>query len=161
MTCIFKAITFYAKTCLPFLGGIHRSTVNSSHKDQWRGALMFSLICAQIVGWVNNGEAGDLGRHGAHNDVIIMILIANIYTCYCFHLVLSFALSLFKFLYITVWDHKPLLYSHCKQIIIYVRLHEFMWCDVSLFVAIKLRQWVADRFQMETYQLAKAFPAVD
>ena len=25
--------------------GIHRSPVNSPHKGQWRGALMFSLIC--------------------------------------------------------------------------------------------------------------------
>ena len=27
----------------------------SSHKGQWRTALMFSLICAWINGWVNNG----------------------------------------------------------------------------------------------------------
>ena len=33
------------------------------HKGQWRGALMFSLICARINGWVNNREAGDLRRH--------------------------------------------------------------------------------------------------
>ena len=30
----------------PFVQGIHRSTVNSPHKGQWREALMFSLICA-------------------------------------------------------------------------------------------------------------------
>ena len=30
----------------PFVRGIHRSTVNSPHKGQWRGALMFSLIGA-------------------------------------------------------------------------------------------------------------------
>ena len=30
----------------PFLRWIHRSPVNSQHKGQWRGALMFSLICA-------------------------------------------------------------------------------------------------------------------
>ena len=30
----------------PFVRGIHRSPVNSSHKGQWPGALMFSLICA-------------------------------------------------------------------------------------------------------------------
>ena len=30
----------------PFVRGIHRSPVNSDHKGQWRGALMFSLICA-------------------------------------------------------------------------------------------------------------------
>ena len=41
-------------------------------KDQWRGALMFTLICARINGWVNNCEAGDLRRNRAHYDVIIM-----------------------------------------------------------------------------------------
>ena len=35
-------------------------------------ALMFSLICARINGWVNNSEAGDLRRHHAHYDVIVM-----------------------------------------------------------------------------------------
>ena len=39
----------------PFVRGIHRSPVNSPQKCQWRGALMFSLICAWINGWVNNG----------------------------------------------------------------------------------------------------------
>ena len=47
----------------PFVGGIHRSPVNSPHKGQWRGALMLSLICVWINGWVNNSEAGDLRRH--------------------------------------------------------------------------------------------------
>ena len=42
------------------------------HKGQWRGALMFSLICTRINGWVNNGEAGDLRRHCAHYDVTVM-----------------------------------------------------------------------------------------
>ena len=45
---------------------------NSSHKGQWRGALMFSLICARINGWINNGEAGDLRRYRVHYDVIVM-----------------------------------------------------------------------------------------
>ena len=56
----------------PFVRGIHRSPVNSSHKVQWRWALMFSLICARINGWVNNREAGDLRHHQAHCDVIVM-----------------------------------------------------------------------------------------
>ena len=59
---------------LPFERGIHRSPVNSPHKGQWRGALMFSLICAWTNGWVNNGEAGDLRRHRAHYDVIVMLM---------------------------------------------------------------------------------------
>ena len=33
---------------------------------------MFSLIGAWINGLVNNGEAGDLRRHRAHYDVIVM-----------------------------------------------------------------------------------------
>ena len=56
----------------PFVRGIHRSTVNSLHKGQWRGALMFSLMCARINGWVNNREAGDLRRYRHHYDVIVM-----------------------------------------------------------------------------------------
>ena len=46
--------------------------VNSPHKGQWRGALMFSLIYAWINDWVNNREAGDLRRHRGHYDVIVM-----------------------------------------------------------------------------------------
>ena len=33
--------------------------MNSPHKGQWRGALVCSLICAWINGWVSNREAGD------------------------------------------------------------------------------------------------------
>ena len=57
----------------PFVRGIHRSPVNSAHKGQWRGALMFTLICARINDWVNIGEAGDLRRNRAYYDVIVMI----------------------------------------------------------------------------------------
>ena len=46
--------------------------VNSPHKGQWDGALMFSLICAWISGWVNNREAGELRRHRGHYDVNVM-----------------------------------------------------------------------------------------
>ena len=56
----------------PFVRGIHRSPMNSAHKGQWRGALVFSLICAWINGWVNNSEAGDLRRHSAQYDGTVM-----------------------------------------------------------------------------------------
>ena len=46
--------------------------VNSPHKGQWCGALMFSLIWAWINDWVNNCEAGDLRCHHGHYDVIVM-----------------------------------------------------------------------------------------
>ena len=53
-------------------GNILRPPVKSPHKGQWRGALMFSLICVQINAWENNREAGDLRRYHAHYDVIVM-----------------------------------------------------------------------------------------
>ena len=56
----------------PFVRGYHRSPVISPHKGQWRRALIFSLICVCIHGWVNNREAGDLRRHRAHYDVTVM-----------------------------------------------------------------------------------------
>ena len=51
------------------------SPVNSPHKGQWRGALMFPMIWVWIDGSVNNREAGDLRRQRAHNDAIVMMLI--------------------------------------------------------------------------------------
>ena len=57
----------------PFVRGIHRSLVNSPHKGQWRGALMFSLICVGINSWVNSREAGDLIRYSTHYDVTVMV----------------------------------------------------------------------------------------
>ena len=70
----------------PCVWGIHRSPVNSPHKGQWRGALMFSFICAWISGCVNNREAGDLRRRRTHYDVTLMItdLVLNMLeTCQC------------------------------------------------------------------------------
>ena len=55
-------------------GNIFRVTGHlwKGQKGQWRGALMFSLICVWINGWVNNGEAGDLRRYRAHYNVTVM-----------------------------------------------------------------------------------------
>ena len=55
--------------CGEFTG--HR-WIGPPHKSQWQGDLMFSLICAWINGWVNKREAGDLRRHRAHYDVIVI-----------------------------------------------------------------------------------------
>ena len=67
----------------PFVWGIHRSPVNSPHKGQWRGALIFSLIGAWINHWVNNPEAGDLRGHRAHYDVTVMSIFQRICTRLC------------------------------------------------------------------------------
>ena len=62
--------TFF--TILAICAGNSPFTDEFPHKGQWRGALMFSLTCAWIIGWVNNGEAGDFRRHRAHYDVTVM-----------------------------------------------------------------------------------------
>ena len=53
----------------PFVRGFHRCPVNSSHKGQWRGALISSLICVWINGWVNNR---DFIGYRAHYDVTVI-----------------------------------------------------------------------------------------
>ena len=58
---------------LAICAGNSPAPANSPHIGQWRGALMFSLICVWINGWVNNREAGDLRRYRAHYDVTVMI----------------------------------------------------------------------------------------
>ena len=57
---------------LAICAGYSPVPVKSPHKGQWRRALVFSLICAWINDWVNNREAGDLGRHRGHYDVNVM-----------------------------------------------------------------------------------------
>ena len=59
----------------PFVRGIHWSPANFPHKGQWRGALMFSVICAWTNGWVNNRDTCDLRCHCDHYDVNVMIFL--------------------------------------------------------------------------------------
>ena len=66
------------------------SPVHRYHKGQWRGALMFSLNCVWINGWVNNGEAGDLRRHHAHYEVIVM----SMHNCFEVPIALHFRIIL-------------------------------------------------------------------
>ena len=56
----------------PFVWGIRRD-VNSTHKGQWQGALMFSLICAWTNGWANNLGVGDLRHLRAHYGATVMV----------------------------------------------------------------------------------------
>ena len=56
----------------PFVRGIHRSPVNSTHKASHAELWCFLWYAPWINGWVNNREPGDLRRHRAHYDVIVM-----------------------------------------------------------------------------------------
>ena len=80
----------------PFMRRIHRFPVNSAHKGQWRGALMFSLISTWINRWVNNPEAGNLRRHRAHCDVSVMLVGSGPGSC-------TTPWTIFKILY--DWKH--------------------------------------------------------
>ena len=51
--------------------------VNSPQNGQWRGTLMFSLICAWTNGWINHRDDGDMRRHPAHYDVTVMWIICE------------------------------------------------------------------------------------
>ena len=51
-----------------YVRGIHRSRVNSPHKGQWRGALMFPLNA-----WVNNRNSGELRRHHTNYDATVIV----------------------------------------------------------------------------------------
>ena len=50
-------------------------TGESPSQCQWLGALMFLLTCARLNGWVNNRDTGDLRRHSAHCDAIVMDMV--------------------------------------------------------------------------------------
>ena len=83
----------------PFVRGIHRSPVNSPHKGQWRGALMFLWSAPWINGWVNNRKAGDLRRHRAHYDVIVMCTRV---------LIQAWVMYLFRYIYL---EYTPGIYA--------------------------------------------------
>ena len=93
---------------LGICAGIHRPPVNSPHKGQWPGALMFALICAWINGWVNNRESGDLRRLSVHYDVTVIGKLLDLITLL---LKAQFTISLPVFCRVKAWGktvHKPL-----------------------------------------------------
>ena len=111
---------------LALCAGNSQWPVNSPHKGQWRRALMFSLICPWINGWVNNREAGDMRWHRVHYDVIVMI---NFWISYraqqqvpcnknyhipsmkynkIHHLCIYLQINLTTDWFIYLWKHKPL-----------------------------------------------------
>ena len=107
----------------PFVQGIHESPVNSPHKVQCCGALMFSLISASTKGWVNKRDAGDFRHHHAHyditemhfwlfiNDVLILRITGKIKMPIFFFFFFKRYLSLIWVWKWLIWD-----YSYCCNI---------------------------------------------
>ena len=95
----------------PFVREI--SPVNSPHKGQWRGALLFYLISASINRRVNKREVGDLRRHRAHYDVIVMLSLGQIAgdnyrnICIFLHQSVSFVIDIQEWNRLSVLFRKP------------------------------------------------------
>ena len=105
----------------PVVRGIHRSSVNSTHKGQCPGALILTLIWARINGWVNNHEAGDLRRHRAHYDVIVVVKDAfRTEIPYCNMAIMGMISKL--------WDHISVQESHSPN-----QRHEY----IAFFLRVK------------------------
>ena len=56
----------------PFVRGMHRSPVNSLHHASDVELWYFLWSVPSINSWVNNREAGDVRRHRAHYNIIVM-----------------------------------------------------------------------------------------
>ena len=76
---------------MTFCAGHSLITGEFPAQSQWRGALMGFFICAWTNSWENNGDAGDLRRHLACYDFIVMTFKAsdqyNIFFRYLFNIV--------------------------------------------------------------------------
>ena len=111
----------------PFVRGTHRSPVNSPHKGQWRGALMFSLTCA----WINNLEAGDLRRHRTHYDIsAIRLDFVEISIKIC-----NFPLKKMH-LKVSLAERLPFFESRRVSISIWFRYYRFSFCIHSYILNI-------------------------
>ena len=135
----------------PFVRRIHRSPVNSPHRGQWRGALMFSLICVWINGLVNNREAGDLRRHRAHYDVSVMIFISALceWNNHCYYFAFYYKLSCF--FYWILWRQLQFRDKNTERLTKY-KYH-------NLFHHLTLPYWpyanwlLPDRYNVNTYNI--------
>ena len=98
------------------------SPVNSPHKGQWRGALMLSLICACISGWVNNREAGDLRRHRVHYDVTVM----------------------YRFSIMNIWSWRKDAVIHTGDLKCNILLIPYNWYIIQFLMMSYYRQFATD-----------------
>ena len=76
--CVYEAVPYKPSKAGIVIGGtLMNILLLQLHKGQWRGALMFTLICARIYinGGVNSCESGDLRLNRAHHDVIVMLAL--------------------------------------------------------------------------------------
>ena len=77
LSCMYKTWTNWQITCPMAYNNASLRKVTlpfTAEKYQWRGALMFSVICAWTNGWANNRDAGVLKGHRSHYNVTLMAM---------------------------------------------------------------------------------------
>ena len=86
----------------PFVREFHRSPVNSPHKVQWRGTLMFSLICAmnkrlskQSRGWRFETPSCSSWRHCNVHTLCFMWMLLLIHAIWnkCVHILSTYYIT--------------------------------------------------------------------
>ena len=80
-----RSYSIYIPLHMIIICSIDTDIVFSLHICQWRGALMFSLICGSTNGWANNRDAANLRRHRSHYDVTVMTLRGKWDLCILFN----------------------------------------------------------------------------
>ena len=144
-----------------FVRGIHQSPVNSPHKGQWHRALMFSLICAWINGWVNNRAARDLRRHRFHYDVTVMFCGAlpenNVIVCKSNSEQLKFDFTRpGSQKYNTINNiHMVYLYIQQECHSVLVKLHPITFLTIVILGSARILGWMPLLFSL-VYQLCLA-----
>ena len=135
--------THFPRYC-PFVRGIHRSPVNSPQKGQWRGALIFSLICVWINGRVNNREAGDLRRYRAHYDVSVMRYAAKDFKDHCIWdgQIQSIIFCMFIYIYIQI-------YWYAKNILIIFMITIMLINKICWFTVIGLQMTIYGNYELQ------------
>ena len=111
------------------------------HKGQWRGTLIFSLICVRINGLVKKHKAADLGHHRAHycpaclTSLIatrfLMVMICPIIKCLT---VLEFSFLLFDLcLFITIFNF---ILNYVPIVTFWIFTYHQIWILLIIFCVI-------------------------
>ena len=108
--------------------------MNYPHKGQWCGALMFSLICAWINGWVNNREVGVFRRHRAHCDVTVMSNAVHPMTNARFYLIVVRLLPSYRItcnicheIWTQLYYTSFMFYCYCYHFVYYDYYYSYYW----------------------------------
>ena len=99
-----------------FVKRIHQWPVDSPHKGQWRGALMFSLICGWTNGWADNRATCDW------DDVVL--IVTSLYWTLC--------LQMYNPLTMLSYQQVQQYYACFRPNILRRRIIPLQWCPKGI-----------------------------